>query len=438
MKSESPTRIVFRKVRDPARAPVRILCVEDNDGDFGLIRAHLKDAAFSAPVHVERAQSLADTLRLLSQESNQTGFDIVLLDLSLPDSHGVETYKRIHDAAPHMAVAILSGDHDEALALDLVQHGAQDYLPKDSLTPDLLMRCIIYAMKRQLHRVEMEKLAHRLQRTADELKTAQMQLIQAEKIESLGRLASSVAHEVKNPLGVIQMGLDFLGGHLENADADIKRTLELMEEAVARADSVIFDMLDFSRTQEVRMISCDVNDIVHSVVRMLKHEFDRRKISLEAKLATAAPRTECDANGIRQVLINVVMNSLQAMDKGGHLTLRTLHARAEEIPRDPGLREMNRLRGGDPVVVIEVQDQGSGIPEENMGRIFEPFFTTKPAGQGTGLGLSVCRRIVELHRGQLLFANVSDPRGLRASIVLKAEPDFESEPAAGVGAAPAS
>ncbi len=433
-KSETPTKMVFRNVRDPARAPVRILCVEDNDGDFGLIRAHLKEAAFSAPVQIERARTLADTLRLLINDGSPAAFDIVLLDLSLPDSHGEETYKRIHDSAPHIAVAILSGDHDEALALNLVQHGAQDYLPKDSLTPDLLMRCIIYAMKRQLHRVEMEKLASRLQRTADELKTAQMQLIQAEKIESLGRLASSVAHEVKNPLGVIQMGLDFLRGHVENPDGDIMRTLELMEEAVARADSVIFDMLDFSRTQEVRMTSCDVNEIVRSVARMLKHEFDRRKIVLEMKLATSALRTECDANGIRQVLINVVMNSLQAMDKGGHLAVRTLRARAEEIPRDPGLRDMNRMRAGDPVAVIEVQDQGPGIPEGNMGRIFEPFFTTKPAGQGTGLGLSVCRRIVELHRGQLLFANVTEPRGLRASIVLKAEPDSESGPAVGEGA----
>ena len=420
-KTESPTQIVSRELQDPSRAPVRILCVEDNDGDFGLIRAHLKDAAFSAPIDVRRVKTMAETLRLFTGGGEQGAFDIVLLDLSLPDSHGTETYRQLRTVAPRIAVAILSGNNDEALALELVQHGAQDYLPKDVLTPDLLMRCIIYAMKRQRHRVEMEKLADRLRRTTEELKTTQMQLIQAEKIESLGRLSSSVAHEVKNPLGVIQMGLDFLTAQLPDASAEIQRTLKLMEEAIARADAVIHDMLDFSRSNEKGMKSCDVNDIVHCVARMLKHEIDLRNVTLVTECASPAPRTHCDANGIEQVLINIVMNSLQAMDKSRLLTVRTKYAQAGEIPRDQGLREMNVMRAGDPVVVIEVQDQGPGIPKDLMGRVFEPFFTTKPTGEGTGLGLSVCRRIVELHRGQLLVSNVQAPRGLRVSIVLKAE-----------------
>ena len=415
------TQIVVRELRNPARTPVRILCVEDNDGDFVLIREHLKDAGFSAPIEVHRARSMEETLRIVGAGEGRRSFDIVLLDLSLPDSHGVETYKSLRTVAPRVAVAILSGDNDENLALDLVQHGAQDYLPKDSLTPDLLMRCIIYAMKRQRYRVELEMLADRLQRATEELKTTQIQLIQAEKVESLGRLASSVAHEVKNPLGVIQMGLDFLRDRLTGAPDDIVSTLQLMQEAVDRADSVIHDMLDFSRADDRRIESCDVNEIMHCVVRMLKHEIDLRKITLRLELATSPVRIQCDATEIEQVLINIVMNSLQAMDKGKVLTLRTKAAQAGEIPRDEGLREMNLMRKGDEVVVIEVQDQGPGISEDIMGRVFEPFFTTKPTGEGTGLGLSVCKRIVELHRGQLLVANVSAPRGLLVSIILKTE-----------------
>ena len=415
------TQIVVRELRNPARTPVRILCVEDNDGDFVLIREHLKDAGFSAPIEVHRARSMEETLRIVGAGEGRRTFDIVLLDLSLPDSHGVETYKSLRTVAPRVAVAILSGDNDENLALDLVQHGAQDYLPKDSLTPDLLMRCIIYAMKRQRYRVELEMLADRLQRATEELKTTQIQLIQAEKVESLGRLASSVAHEVKNPLGVIQMGLDFLRDRLTGAPDDIVSTLRVMQEAVDRADSVIHDMLDFSRADDRRIESCDVNEIMHCVVRMLKHEIDLRKITLRLELATSPVRIQCDATEIEQVLINIVMNSLQAMDKGKVLTLRTKAAQAGEIPRDEGLREMNLMRKGDEVVVIEVQDQGPGISEDIMGRVFEPFFTTKPTGEGTGLGLSVCKRIVELHRGQLLVANVSAPRGLLVSIILKTE-----------------
>ena len=418
---DSPTRIVARELRDPARVPVRILCVEDNDGDFFLIREHLKEAGFSAPIEIQRARNMSETLLMAGGEEGRWAYDIVLLDLSLPDSQGVETYRQLRTVAPRVAVAILSGNNDESLALDLVQHGAQDYLPKDSLTPELLMRCITYAMKRQRYRVEMEKLADRLRRTTEELKTTQMQLIQAEKVESLARMASSVAHEVKNPLGVIQMGIDFLEQCLPDAGDNVATTLNLMQEAVDRADSVIHDMLGFSRSGGRRTESCDVNEIMHCAARMLKHEFDRRKITLRLELADSPLRTQCDPTGMQQVLINIVMNSLQAMDKGRALTLRTKRDRAGEIPRDEGLREMNLIRTGDEVVVIEVQDEGPGIPDSIIARVFEPFFTTKPTGEGTGLGLSVCKRIIELHRGQLLVSNVDAPRGLLVSIVLKAE-----------------
>ena len=425
---DSPTQIVHREMRDPARTPVRILCVEDNDLDFILIRKHLRDARFSAPVEIQRARNIGEAVSLAGAVEGRVPFDIALLDLSLPDSRGAETYRRLRAAAPRVAVAILSGNNDEELALDLVQNGAQDYLPKDSLTPDLLKRCIIYAMKRQHHRVEMEMLTDRLRATTEELKTTQMQLIQAEKVESLGRLASSVAHEVKNPLGVIQMGLDFLEKRLPGAGDDVDSTLSLMHEAVTRADTVIHDMLDFSRSDEHRVESCDVNGIVHCVARMLKHEIDRRKTTLRLELADSSLRTQCDPTGMEQVLINIVTNAVQAMDPGRVLTIRTKRALAGTIARDAGLREMNVMRAGDDAIVIEVQDQGPGIAEDNLSRVFEPFFTTKPTGEGTGLGLSVCKRIVELHRGQLLVANVSAPRGLLVSIVLKSEPFTETAP----------
>ncbi len=321
-------------------------------------------------------------------------------------------------------MVILSGNNDQELALQLVQSGAQDYLPKDGLTPELLTRCITYALKRQTHRVEMEKLTERLRRTTEELKHAQMHLIQAEKLESLGRLASSVAHEVKNPLSVIQMGLDYLDDTLAPTDGEVSRTLTLMRDAVARADCVIHDMLNFSRSEAGCMEPCPLNDLVNCVERMLKHESDRRNVTLRHELATPSPLALCDPNGIEQVLINIVTNALQATAKGGTVTLRTKDGYAADIPRDEGLREMNVLRDGDAVAVIEVRDQGPGIPDGIKGRIFEPFFTTKPTGEGTGLGLAICKRVIELHRGQLLVANVEAPPGLLVSIILKAAPSI--------------
>lgn len=425
--SDSPTRMTIREVHDPARAPVRILCVEDNECDFLLIRRHLRDAAFSAPIDVQRARTMGEAVGILGRDVYGDRCDMVLLDLSLPDSIGAATYHRLRTVAPRVAVAILSGNNDESLALDLVQHGAQDYLPKDALTPDLLMRCIIYAMKRQHHRVEMEALARRLRASTEELKTLQVQLIQAEKLESLGRLASSVAHEVKNPLGVIQMGIDYLTAHVPGAAPGVTRTLAIMQEAVERADAIIHDMLDFSRTNLRRLETCDLNSVVHCAIRMLQHEMDRRNISLRMELMPFLHPTLCDSTEMQQVLINIMMNSLQAMERHGVLTLRTKCGFAGDIRRDQGLREMNLMREGDEVVIIEVQDEGTGIPDDIMGRICETFFTTKPTGEGTGLGLSVCKRIIENHRGQLSFANVDEPRGLLVSIVLKAEPISDTE-----------
>ena len=406
---------------NPTVQTVQILCVEDNDRDFGLIRAYLDEADFPKEIALRRARSMAEVRTFFASADRSQHCDIVLLDLSLPDSQGVQTYHSLRACVPRAAVAILSGNNDHDLALGLVQIGAQDFIPKDSLSPDLLMRCITYAIKRQEYRIELENLTERLRETSEELQATQRYLVQAEKLESLGRMASSVAHEVKNPLGVVQMGLDFLKDNLVQPDGNVRLTLTLMQEAVGRADRIIHDMLDFSHQEPASMEACPLNDLVQCIERMLKHECNQRNIALRTELHTPSPVSRCNRNGIEQVLINLVTNAIQAMGKGGIVTVRTRRTRIATVPHDDGARDMKGLRTGDDVAVIEVQDRGPGIPSGIMDRIFDPFFTTKPTGEGTGLGLSICKRVVELHGGQLLVANVPEPRGLLVSVTLKAE-----------------
>ena len=415
------TQIGCGQSAELADSPVQILCVEDNDRDFGLIRAYLDEADFPQEIELHRAKSLAEVRQFFEAADAPRHFDIVLLDLSLPDAKGVQTYHGLRDCLPKAAVAILSGNNDHDLALGLVQIGAQDYLPKDSLSPDLLMRCVSYAIKRQQHRVELENLTERLRQTSEELQATQRYLLQAEKLESLGRMASSVAHEVKNPLGIVQMGIDFLKANLPQTDGNVGLTLTLMEDAITRAVRVIHDMLDFSHSEPDSMEACPLNDLVRSVERMLKYECNQRNIAVHTELLTPSPVARCNRNGIEQVLINLVTNAIQAMGKGGTVTIRTKHERLDYVPRDDGLREMKGLRAGDEVGMIEVQDRGPGIPSGIMDRIFDPFFTTKPTGEGTGLGLAICKRVIELHGGQLLVSNVFEPRGLLVNVTLKAE-----------------
>lgn len=421
MQSNNPPTECFRLADDEThRLAVRILCVEDNEGDFGLIREYLREARFHPPAMVTRAGLLADALQLLKQDGNKPHFDIVLLDLALPDALGVEAFHQIRATAPSIAITILSGTSDHDLAVDLVQQGAQDYLPKDSLTPDVLLRSVIYALKRQKYRVKMEKLTARLQRTTEELRQMQAQMMQVEKIDSLGRLASSIAHEVKNPLAAIQMGIDYLYGRCTDLGEDVTQTLGVMQEAVSRADTIIHDMLHFSRSDDLRMEPCNINQLVDATLRMVKHDADRKHIDMVVSLAVSSPVILGDYRKLEQVLINVIMNAIQAMTGRGSIEVRTFEGEAPELARDEGLREMNALKSGDPAVFIDVRDHGPGIPEDLQSRIFEPFFTTKSTGEGTGLGLPVSRRIIELHRGHMMVRNADDGDGAHVRLIFKA------------------
>ncbi len=427
--NDNPSSGSFSLESSRPKVPTRILCVEDNDGDFRLFQLHLGDSPLKPRPSLQRARTLSEAAEHISSAPDQSGpFDLIVLDLSLPDSAGPATYFRLRNLAPETAIVILSGTTDHELSLEMVQHGAQDYLPKDTLSGDLLGRSLLYALERQRVRMGMKKLNDQLQRTTCELQTTQMHLIQAEKLESLGRLAAGVAHEVKNPLGVLQMGVDYFSNKTATLGGNAELILANMQEAITRADTIIHDMLDFSRSDQLKMNLCNVNELMGSSLRMVHHELLKNKITIIKTLATNLPNVRVDGAKLEQVLINIIMNAAQAMPSGGPLLVSTFSAEFSESSHDEGSRDLERLRSGDEVIVLEVRDHGSGIPEEILPRIFEPFFTTKPTGEGTGLGLAVARRIVELHRGRLQMTNMTSPTGVRARIVL--QPDFSLSPQA--------
>jgi signal transduction histidine kinase len=159
---------------------------------------------------------------------------------------------------------------------------------------------------------------------------------------------------------------------------------------------------------------------------MLQTELVARKITLVEELAPDLPEVHVAASKISQVVVNLIKNATQAMPDGGLIEIRSSLTKVRNAQPEAGLREFDRFRDGDPVVVIEIRDHGCGIPEELMNRVFEPFFTTKPTGEGAGLGLSLSKKIVELHRGRLEIFNVTNPGGLCARIHLKALSDSYS------------
>ena len=556
----SPVELAMNTVSPPAAAPAdapapvpRALLIEDSPADVLLITT-LLEGRFA----VTHAPSLHEGVAAASAAA----FDIVLLDLFLGDSRGLDTFVQFQTLHPELPILVMSGLDDERVAEAAVHDGAQDYLVKGQMDEVLLQRALRYAIERKRveralrdseafyqslvetlpqfiyrkdgagrftfanrrfctllgktlpeitgrtdfdffpaelaskyqaddHRVmEMGKLfeaveehtppggekehvqvvkspvfdahgkiigtqgifwdvtarvrgeeklkkAHAdlarsredllrtladLQRSHNQLKEAQLQIIEMEKMQTIGQMAAGIAHEVKNPLAVIRMGLDFLHAAGLAAEEPGATVVKDMNDALHRADGIIMGLLDFSTPGKVELKPADLNTLLRSALNLVRHETRPRHIHVTTEFTDNLPAALADANKLKQVFVNAMTNAAHAMPEGGTLTVRTYLKKLtpEEAKPSPGARQTREFRAGERVLVTEIDDTGTGIPEDKLARVFEPFFTTKPAGKGTGLGLTVTRKIVELHEGSILLQNLN-PRGARATITLRTE-----------------
>lgn len=262
------------------------------------------------------------------------------------------------------------------------------------------------------------KLNDDLVSTNNDLQQTQEQLIQAEKMESVGRLASGVAHEVKNPLAMIGMGLELLARRIPEDDEKGRETIERMKRGIERAKKIVKGLVDFSSARQLALEPKDLNEVVRDSHALVEYQLKKAKVKVVENLADDIPEVKLDATKVEQVLVNLMINASHAMPEGGQITLRSYATTLEEVKRDEGVRTAGHMRAGDSVVKIEIDDTGTGISDENSSKIYDPFFTTKPTGAGTGLGLSVSRKIIELHHGTLELVNRPEG-GARATITLK-------------------
>ncbi len=212
------------------------------------------------------------------------------------------------------------------------------------------------------------------------LQATQAQLVQSEKLAAVGQLTAGIVHDVKNPLAVIKGLAEELA---EETDADefTRQGLQTIRESASRANAIVTDLLKFARQSTPEMQRRDLRDTLESVHRLTEYLLRKGKVVLLSELPAKAVMSTYDAQQIEQVLINLVTNAVQAMPEGGDLRVSLVES--------------------DGQAVIEVQDSGIGISQENLLRIFDPFYTTKPEGEGTGLGLSVSYGIITEHRGSI-------------------------------------
>jgi len=217
--------------------------------------------------------------------------------------------------------------------------------------------------------------ASRICKDITHLKKAEERLILAERLSSLGELTAGVAHELRNPLAGIKINTQILSRKKDLPEME-KKLLKSTEEGIEKIQKIVDDMLHFAKPKASHFKEEEINEVVEKSLAILQTKLKKGNISSIFERAQGLPRVRIDIHQIQQVLINLMLNAMQAMEKGGTLTIRTFSE--------------NEGRVG-----VEMRDTGVGIPKPHLKKIFDPFFTTK--SEGTGLGLSITLKILERH-----------------------------------------
>lgn len=232
---------------------------------------------------------------------------------------------------------------------------------------------------------KLEKQKETLQHTLEELKSTQVQLIQSEKMASLGQLVAGIAHEINTPLGAITSNNDILERCIEKFDPSnpatsiIKKILPITKDATERINILVKSLKNFARLDEAEMQKADIHEGILSTIDLIHHELKNR-IEIEKNFGNL-PLIKCKPNSLNQVFMNILVNASQSIKNTGKITITTILEH--------------------PNIIIKIKDTGCGIPKENLQKIFDPGFTTKGVGIGTGLGLSISYEIIKEHQGEI-------------------------------------
>ncbi|MFA5261356.1 MAG: response regulator [Candidatus Omnitrophota bacterium] len=384
-----------------------VLIVENNQVDSRMLKGMLEKTAYGS-FDLDCCSCLADAYRRLENNT----YDVVLLDLNLQDSRGLDTLERIHHRFPHLPIVINTGAYEDSLGLKAITSGAQDYLIKGKYLPYGLSKALYYA-------VERKKAEQELKAAYNHLRETQAQLIQAEKINVIGGLASGVAHEVKNPLATILYGIEFLYTKFEDTDDEqIRVTLKAINEAAIKANRIVKDLLDFASLSSLQKRAEDINAVIDHALTLIHHQCEKFSITIHKEYSPAIPKIYIDRNRIEQVVLDLTLNAIQAMPQGGALRISTTVEPFASDDDGDAAPPSCPFNVGDPVVIMDIVDSGEGINPEYLTKIFDPFFTTKRAAGGVGLGLSIARTIMHNHQGLINIVNIKEG-GVRVRLIFK-------------------
>ncbi|MBW4543037.1 MAG: hybrid sensor histidine kinase/response regulator [Symplocastrum torsivum CPER-KK1] len=393
-------------------ATIKILLVEDNPADADLLSEFLEEADETqwSLVHVEKLKEALQTLR-------ENHFDVILLDLSLPDKQGLATVVQTHETAPDLPIVVLTGLNDRVTALDAVRQGAQDYLVKGKIDSNLLVRAIGYAIERsntlkqlrqseeQLQRLN-EELEHRVEEQTEELRDKnrclQSEITERQRLEEELRNAlmkekelsdlksniiSVVSHEYRTPLATILSSTELLENYSHKWDQEKRqRHFKRIENSVHHLTQLVNDVLIISKAEAGKL---DFNPVPLELVEFCYQLVEELQLTASTQhnisflCQTSSIKACLDEKLLRQFLTNLLSNAIKYSPHGGNVQLEL------ECKQD--------------VTIFRIRDQGIGIPLKDQDQLFEAFHRSSNVGtiSGTGLGLAIVKKCVDIHNGQI-------------------------------------
>ena len=320
--------------------------------------------------------------------------DLVLLDYMMPGKDGLTTLKELRRELPDTYVIMFTGKGSEEIAVELMKAGASDYILKPFNNQDLTeridnvlrirtMELSNRGLLRERERLMEEiaawnrELESRVQEKTEALQKAQTEIVQTEKLASLGYLSAGMAHEIRNPLNSITLFLQLLKSGTE--DQERLGYFDKIFKEIDRIDGILRKLLDASKRPRFEIKEVSVARIIDATLEIFKPQMELQEIALERDYRRIPPPIQADLTEIEQIFTNLFLNAIHEMSKGGRLGVQLDH--------------------DDHDIVIRVSDTGKGISRAHLANIFDPFFTTKSAG--TGMGLAIVLRIVKTYHGKI-------------------------------------
>ncbi|MBU0509575.1 PAS domain S-box protein, partial [bacterium] len=345
-----------------------------------IFEERLHRASFESDATFEYARrfiiSLDDDLNVFAQSVRNR--ETIRVDRRVQDPHLPEDFVGLYGAEEFAIVPLLT--RDDVMGVLLVDN----LFTRHPIRDDDLNRLKLFAnsaasaIERSRLLVSLERRLHELTLINQDLKVSRDRLIQTERLSAIGEVAANVAHEIRNPLTAVGGFARSIYGSLPEGDKN-RRKIEVILEETDRLEQMLSSLLEFTRPAVPRFTELDLNGLILQTIHFMDAEIEANTVRVVFELDTELPRVWADSQQIRQVLLNIIRNSLQEMKNGGILTISTQTLRDE--------------------VAMAVRDTGPGIPPENLEKIFEAFFTTKAAG--SGLGLPVCSQIIRNHNGRI-------------------------------------